>query len=138
MSGKVDPRFAFWSLMGKPEVDPNVDLVLEDVGKAQKKDSRIHVPLKFDDGVCREPRAGGLADVAQDHVDKADGHGRDDYPRSELAGELGESVGPALVGKKESEEQSCFPACALRRRDLPPRVSGTLTTATSAILVFHP
>ena len=57
MSGKVDPRFAFWSLMGKPEVDPNVDLVLEDVGESQKKDSRIHVPLKFDDGVCRESRA---------------------------------------------------------------------------------
>ena len=97
-------------MIGEPEVNPNIDLVLEAVGDSPKAASGVPVPLEFDDGVGGESRAGGLAYLAQHDVDKADGDRGEHDPRGEFAGEFGKSVGPTLVCQQETEEDPCFPA----------------------------
>jgi len=76
VTNEVDPCPSPEGLAGKPEVDSHIDLMLEDVGEAEQEDPRVQIPLEFDHGVGCETLLGRLTDIAEDHVDEANGHRR--------------------------------------------------------------
>lgn len=89
MSNEVYPCFSLNGLLGKPEVNADVDLVLKDICEAEKEDEGVEMPLGFDKEIgARELGIQGIECVSSNHIQEADYHYSRDKVHSDLAKEV--------------------------------------------------